>query len=102
MYVDDNSHMRPVEQPASLFCDHVNTAMAHRCAKITVPERPVNAVIFIEIHGVGYIAQVITRAGHIVIAQLDPHGKASYRCRRIGQPGGYEKRAHNRIALIGI
>ena len=102
MYVNDNSYMRPVKQPACLFSDHVDTAMAHRRAKITVPVRPVNAVILIEIHGIGHIAQVITGAGHIVIAQLDPHGKASYRCRRIGQPGGYEKRAYNRIALIGI
>ena len=62
MNVDDNPHMRPVKQPACLFCDHVDAAMAHRCAKITVPVRPVNAVTFIEIHGVGHIAQVITRA----------------------------------------
>ena len=28
---------RPAEQPLGILCDHVDTAMTHRCAKVLVP-----------------------------------------------------------------
>lgn len=45
--------------------------MAHGGAKITVPVGAVDGIALVEKHGEGYVGQVITWPGHVLVTEFD-------------------------------
>lgn len=73
MNVYHSAKVGPVIQPGCIVNAQVHAAMTHGGAEITVPVRTVQAVITMEIHDIGDIWKIITRAAHIPGAEPDVH-----------------------------
>ena len=95
------THFGPVEEPLCFRCGQVDTSMAHRLAKVSVPGRAVQAVATIKVHHVGHIGEVVVGSAHIIVAQFDPDVILAGGCGRVCQACRDRRYTYQLLSLVG-